>query len=188
MSSKVLRGGERKRRRRRRRRERGAKGVALQTSPATCRHPGVTGLFPGLPEKGRLELGPTGIRVLCQEEVISLQSSAQAEAFRPNPCVQDRGIRKTGRREGPRRGQREGRGERSIKSLVPYQSGHSDQLSASGGDQGQKGPSCGCWVWSIGRQAGLWVPRVVRMSVSAKRSPHQLQEGGPLPGPVTELL
>ena len=37
----------------------GAKGVALQTSPATCRHPGVTGLFPGLPEKGGLELGPT---------------------------------------------------------------------------------------------------------------------------------
>ena len=26
--------------------------MALQTSPATCRHPGVTGLFPGLPEKG----------------------------------------------------------------------------------------------------------------------------------------
>ena len=24
----------------------------LQTSPATCRHPGITGLFPGLPEKG----------------------------------------------------------------------------------------------------------------------------------------
>lgn len=45
--------------RRGRRRERGAKGVALQTSPATCRHPGVTGLFPGLPEKGGLELGPT---------------------------------------------------------------------------------------------------------------------------------
>ena len=44
---------------RRRRQERGAKGVALQTSPATCRHPGVTGLFPGLPEKGGLELGPT---------------------------------------------------------------------------------------------------------------------------------
>ena len=37
----------------------GAKGVALQTSPATYRYPGVTGLFPGLPEKGGLELGPT---------------------------------------------------------------------------------------------------------------------------------
>ena len=41
------------------------------------------GLFPGPPEKGGLELGPTRtkIRVLCQEEVISLQSSAQAEAL-----------------------------------------------------------------------------------------------------------
>ena len=37
----------------------GAKGVALQTSPATCRYPGVMGLYPGPPEKGRLELGPT---------------------------------------------------------------------------------------------------------------------------------
>ena len=37
----------------------GAKGVALQTSPATYRYPGVMGLFPGPPEKGGLELGPT---------------------------------------------------------------------------------------------------------------------------------
>ena len=37
----------------------GAEGVALQTSPATCRYPGVMGLYPGPPEKGGLELGPT---------------------------------------------------------------------------------------------------------------------------------
>ena len=37
----------------------GAKGVALQTSPATYRYQGVMGLFPGPPEKGGLELGPT---------------------------------------------------------------------------------------------------------------------------------
>ena len=62
-----------------------------KTSPATCRYPGVMGLFPGPPEKGGLELSPnqksdqtrTRIRVLCQEEVISLQSSAQAEAQIP---------------------------------------------------------------------------------------------------------
>ena len=129
----------------------------LQTSPATCRHPGITGLFPGLPEKGGLELSPTRsqtrIQVLCQEEVISLLSTAQAEALRPDSCIQDRGSRKTGR-IGRSKEKKEGRGERSIKSLVPYQSGHSGQLSASGGDQGQKGPSCGLWVWSIGRQAG----------------------------------
>ena len=33
--------------------------MALQTSPATYRYPGLTGLFPGLPEEGGLELGPT---------------------------------------------------------------------------------------------------------------------------------
>ena len=37
------------------------------------------------------------IRVLCQEEVISLQPSAQAEALRPDSCVQDRGTRKRGK-------------------------------------------------------------------------------------------
>jgi len=37
----------------------GVKGVALQTSPATYRYPGVMGLFPGPPDKGGLEFGPT---------------------------------------------------------------------------------------------------------------------------------
>ena len=46
-------------RRRGRRWERGAKGVALQTSPATFRYPGIIELYPGPPEKGGLELGPT---------------------------------------------------------------------------------------------------------------------------------
>ena len=35
-----------------------AKGVALQTSPATYRYPDIMGLFLGPPEKGGLELGP----------------------------------------------------------------------------------------------------------------------------------
>ena len=46
-------------RRKGRRWERGANGVALQMSPATCRYPGIMGLYPGPPEKGGLELGPT---------------------------------------------------------------------------------------------------------------------------------
>ena len=46
-------------RRRGRRQEKGAKGVALQMSPATYRYPGIMGLYPGPPEKGGLELGPT---------------------------------------------------------------------------------------------------------------------------------
>ena len=38
---------------------RGAKGVALQTSPTAYRYPDVMGLNPEPPEKGGLELGPT---------------------------------------------------------------------------------------------------------------------------------
>ena len=94
--------------------------MALQTSPAICRYPGVTGLFPGLPEKGGLELGPTRnqtrIRVLCQEEVIGLQSTAQAEALRPVPASRTGGLEKWEGYEGLRRGKREGRGDRSIVS------------------------------------------------------------------------
>ena len=41
-----------------RKRERGTKGVALQMSPATCRYPGITGLYLGPLEKGGLELNP----------------------------------------------------------------------------------------------------------------------------------
>ena len=51
-----------------RRRERGAKGVALQTSPDTYRYPGVMGLFPGPPEKGGLELGPTTNQTRAEPE------------------------------------------------------------------------------------------------------------------------
>ena len=42
-----------------RRQEKGAKRVALQTSPVTCRYLGITGLYPGPPEKRGLKLSPT---------------------------------------------------------------------------------------------------------------------------------
>ena len=58
------------------------------------------GFYPGLPERGGLELGLNTnqtrirIRVLCQEEVISLKSSAQVAALRPDSCFQDQEPRK----------------------------------------------------------------------------------------------
>ena len=58
-------------------------------------------------------------------------------------------------------------------------------LSASGGDQGQKGPSCGHWVWSIGRQAGPEYLECQDVSLSEEeshQSRHLLQEGGLLLG------
>ena len=65
-------------------------------------NPGIMELYSRPPENGGLELGPNRnqnrarIRVLGQEEVISLQSSAQVEALRPDSCVQDQGTRKNG--------------------------------------------------------------------------------------------
>ena len=59
LTSKISREERTPGRKKGRRWEKGAKGVALQTSPATYRYPGIMGLFPGPPEKGGLELGPT---------------------------------------------------------------------------------------------------------------------------------
>ena len=118
MSSKILRGGKEKKKEE----EAGKGGKRGGLTDISChlQTPGVTGLFPGLPEKRGLELSHTGLRVLSQKELISLQSSAQAEALQPNSCIQDQGIRKPGRIQRARRGKREGNRERSIKSLVPY--------------------------------------------------------------------
>ena len=51
-----------------RRRESGVKGVALQTSPAIPRYPGVTGCYPGPPWNRRLELGPTRNQTRTESE------------------------------------------------------------------------------------------------------------------------
>ena len=92
-------------RRRGKRRERGAKGVALQTSPATYRYPGVMGLFPGPPEKGGLELGPTRNQTRPEPEFkfsakrrwsVS-NPQLRPRALRPDSCIQHRGTRKTGK-------------------------------------------------------------------------------------------
>ena len=56
------------------------------------------------------------IRVLCQEEVISLQSSAQAEALRPDSCIQDWGTRKTGK-TGRAKEKKEGEKGREVNKV-----------------------------------------------------------------------
>ena len=61
------------------------KGVALQTSPATYRYPGIMGLFPGHPEKGGLELGPT--RNQTRPEPEYNLSSAKKAIRAVNVCI-----------------------------------------------------------------------------------------------------
>ena len=83
-----------------------------------------------------------------------------------------------------------GRGERSIKSLIPYQSGHSGQLSTSGETRNKKVPVAAA---GSGPLAGtpLSTPSGQDVSCSEEeshQSRHLWQEGRPLPGPETGLL
>ena len=84
---------------------RGATGVALQMSPATCRCPGVMGLFPGPPKKRGLELAPTRNQTRPEPE---FELSAKRRWSVSNPqlrlralwqdsCIQNWGTRKTGK-------------------------------------------------------------------------------------------
>ena len=79
--------------------------MALRTSPATYRYPGIMGLFPGPPEKGGLELSPTRNQTRPEPE---FEFSAKRRgsvsnpqlrlrALRPDSCVQAWGTRKTGK-------------------------------------------------------------------------------------------
>ena len=67
----------------------GTKGVALQTSLATYRHPGVMGRFPGPPEKGGLELGPTRNQTRPEPE---FEFSAKRRCSVSNPQLRLRAL------------------------------------------------------------------------------------------------
>ena len=113
MSSKILRGGKEKKE------EAGKGGKRGDLIDVSChlQIPRHYWNFPWASREGRTGTRPsTRIWVLCQEGVISLQSSAQAEALRPDSCIQNPGTRKMGRmgraKERKERGKgREGRGE-----------------------------------------------------------------------------
>jgi len=117
-------------------------------SPATYRYPGVTRLYPGPPQKGGLELSPTRNQTRTEPEFafsakrrLSVSNpQLRLRPFDQIPESRTRGIENRGRIGRVKERKTEGRGERSIKYLVPYRLGQSGQLSTSGGDQGQKDP------------------------------------------------
>ena len=110
-------------------------------SLSTCRYPGVTRLYPGPPGKAGLELSPTRNQTRPEWNQNSNQkpeqnqnsSSLPSKGDRPptlspgwgpstgvlSPGEGDEKKKKVGQ-EGLRRGKREGRRERSVKSLVLY--------------------------------------------------------------------
>ena len=56
----------------------------------------ISQVFKDFKDQTKPDQTKTKTGVLCQEEVISLQSSAQAEALRPDSCIQDQGTTKKG--------------------------------------------------------------------------------------------
>ena len=84
---------------------RGSKRGGLTDVSCHLQIPRRYGTLPWASREGRTGTRPyqksdqtrTRIQVLCQEEAISLQSSAQAEALLPDSCIQDQGTRKQGR-------------------------------------------------------------------------------------------
>ena len=91
-------------RRRGRRQEKGCERGSLTDVSYHLQIPRHYGTLPWASREGRTGTQPyqksdqyrIRIRVFYQEEVISLQSSAQAEALQPDSCVQDQGTREKG--------------------------------------------------------------------------------------------
>ena len=98
----------------------GAKGVALQMSPATYRCPGVLGLFPEPPEKGGLELALSAIRPDQNQNSSSLprggdQSPILSSGWGPFdqiPASRTGGLEKQGRIGRVKERKERGKGER----------------------------------------------------------------------------
>ena len=98
---------------------------------ATCRHPGVMGLYPGPPEKRGLELCPTRSQTRTEPE-FEFSSKRRWSVSNPKlrlrpfdqiPASRTRELENRDRMGRVKRGKREGWGERSIKSLIPYSVG-----------------------------------------------------------------
>ena len=107
----------------------GAKGVALQRSPATYRYPGIVGLFPGPPEKGGLELGPTTNQTSSEPEFefsakrrLSVSNPQhRLRAFDQIPASRTGGLEKQGRigRVKERKERGKGREVNKVSSSLP---------------------------------------------------------------------
>ena len=177
-----------------------AKGVALQTSPATCRYPDVTGLYPGPPEKGGLELGPTRNQTRPEPE-FKFSAKRRQSVFNPQlrlrpfyqiPASRTRGLEKCGMigRVKERRERGKGRGVNKVSCFLlvgalwpvgPHQEETRDKrvpVVAAGCD-----PLAGKLPLST-----LSGQHVSLSKEESHQSRHLLQEDGPFPGPETGLL
>ena len=183
-------------------RERGGERAGLIDISCHLQMPRCYGTFPWASREGRTGTWPyqksdqtrTRIRVLCQEEVISLQSSAQAEGpstrfLRPGP---GEGLEKQGRigRVKERKERGKGREANKVSCSLPvwalWPVVHVRRRPGTKGSQ--------LWLLGLVHWQASWplsTPSGQDVSLSEEeshQSRHLLQEGGPLPGPETGLL
>ena len=171
--------------------------MALQTSPATYRYPGVTGLFRGPPEKGGLELGPTRNQNQNSSSLprggdqSPILSSGQGP-FDQIPASRTGGLEKQGRIGRVKERKERGKGKELNKVSCFLPVGALWPVVHLRRRPGTKGSQ----LWPVGlvySQASWPLSTLSGQDVSlseeeSHQSRHLLQEGGPLPGPKTGLL
>ena len=153
------------------------------------------GLYSGPPENGRLELGPTRNQTRPEPE---FKFSAKRRWSVSNPQLRLRpfdqipasrtwGIEKWGRigRVKERKERGKGREVNKVSCSLPVGAvGPVVRVRRRPGTKGSQLPLLGLVHWQA---SWPWVPRVVRMSVSAKKSPTKVaiccRNGDPFQGP-----
>ena len=172
--------------------------MALQ-SPATYRYPGIMGLFPGPPEKGGLELGPTRNQTRPEPE-FKFSAKRRQSVFNPQlrlrpfyqiPASRTRGLEKRGIRRVKERKER-GKGREVSKVSCSLPVGALWPVIHNRRRPGTKGSQLRP-LGLVHRRASWPLSTSSGQDVSLnKEESHQsrylLQEGGPLPGPETGLL
>ena len=124
--------------------------------------------------------------------MISLQSSAQVEALRPDSCIQDQGTKEKKGRIGRVKGRKE-RGEGREVNKVPCSLPSWGTLANCLRQEETRvkrvpGAATGSGPWWASWSLSILTGQDVSQVKSPCQSCHLLQEGGPFPGPETRLL
>ena len=177
--------------------------MALQTSPATCRYPGIMRLYPGASREGRTETRPyqkpeqtktePEFEFSAKRRLSAFNSQLRLRPIDQIPASRTSGLEKSGKlRRGKERKER-GQGKEVnkvscsllVRALWPVV--HIRRRPGTKGSHLQPlGPICSHWQasWLLSTLSGQDISR----REESCQSCHLLQEGGPLPGPKTGLL
>ena len=178
----------------------GEKGVVLRTSLAACRYPRVMGLYPGPPEKWRLELGPTRNQTR-PEPKFKFSAKRRWSVSNPQlrlrpvnqiPASRTRGLEKRGRIGRVKERKERGKG-RKVNKVSYSLSGRGTLASFLHQEEtrDKRVPVVATGCDPLAGKLPLSTLSGQHVSLSKEeshQSRHLLQEGEPLPGPETGLL